>query len=225
MPPREVNPPHRARVAPDVAPLRFPPDSSTFSPAMRRSVTLLLFPEVEVLDFAGPFEVFSVADELSDHTAFAVSIVAATPTIKARNGLRVVADHTLESCPHVDILIVPGGFGTRALLHQPEIIAWVRSRASSAERVMSVCTGSLVLAKAGLLDGLRITTHHQVLPMLTELAPRSTVDPTRRFHDNGHILTAAGISAGIDCALHLVGQLRGEEMAEKTADYMEYRRA
>jgi transcriptional regulator GlxA family with amidase domain len=79
-----------------------------------------------------------------------------------------------------------------------------------------------VLAKAGLLDGLRITTHHQVLPMLTELAPRSTVDPTRRFHDNGHILTAAGISAGIDCSLHLVGQLLGKDTAAKTAAYMEY---
>jgi transcriptional regulator GlxA family with amidase domain len=189
---------------------------------MRRSVALLLFPEVEVLDFAGPFEVFSVTDELSDHTAFAVSIVASTPTVKARNGLRVVADHTLESCPHADILIVPGGFGTRALLHQPDVLAWVRTRATAAERVMSVCTGSLVLAKAGLLDGLRITTHHQVLPMLTELAPRSTVDPTRRFHDNGHILTAAGISAGIDCSLHLVGQLLGKDTAAKTAAYMEY---
>ena len=189
---------------------------------MRRSVALLLFPEVEVLDFAGPFEVFSVTDELSDHTAFAVSIVASTPTVKTRNGLRVVADHTLESCPHADILIVPGGFGTRALLQQPDILAWVRTRATAAERVMSVCTGSLVLAKAGLLDGLRITTHHQVLPMLTELAPRSTVDPTRRFHDNGHILTAAGISAGIDCSLHLVGQLLGKDTAAKTAAYMEY---
>jgi len=189
---------------------------------MRRSVALLLFPEVEVLDFAGPFEVFSVTDELSDHTAFAVSNVASTPTVKARNGLRVVADHTLESCPHADILIVPGGFGTRALLQQPDILAWVRTRATAAERVMSVCTGSLVLAKAGLLDGLRITTHHQVLPMLTELAPRSTVDPTRRFHDNGHILTAAGISAGIDCSLHLVGQLLGKDTAAKTAAYMEY---
>lgn len=189
---------------------------------MRRSVALLLFPEVEVLDFAGPFEVFSVTDELSDHTAFAVSIVASTPMVKARNGLRVVADHTLESCPHADILIVPGGFGTRALLQQPDILAWVRTRATAAERVMSVCTGSLVLAKAGLLDGLRVTTHHQVLPMLTELAPRSTVDPTRRFHDNGHILTAAGISAGIDCSLHLVGQLLGKDTAAKTAAYMEY---
>ena len=192
---------------------------------MRRSVALLLFPEVEVLDFAGPFEVFSVADELSDHTAFAVSIVASTPTVKARNGLRVVADHTLESCPHADVLIVPGGFGTRALLLQPEILAWVRTRAATAERVMSVCTGSLVLAKAGLLDGLHVTTHHQTLAMLGELAPRARVDPTQRFHDNGHILTAAGISAGIDCSLHLVGRLLGEDLATRTAAYMEYRRA
>ena len=89
---------------------------------------------------------------------------------------------------------------------------------------MSVCTGSLLLAKAGLLDGLRVTTHHQAIGLLRELAPRAVVDPAARFHDNGRILTSAGISAGIDCSLHVVGRLLGDEAAATTAAYMEYER-
>ena len=192
---------------------------------MKRTVAILLFDEVEVLDFAGPFEVFSVTDELAAHSVFKVVTVGVIPgTVRARNGLKVVPDYTLESCPHSHVLIIPGGFGTRALLLQPSVIEWVSARAARADQVMSVCTGSLLLARAGLLDGLRVTTHHQVLPLLRELAPSATVDASQRFHDNGRILTAAGISAGIDCSLHLVSRLLGEEVAARTATYMEYHR-
>lgn len=191
---------------------------------MRRTVALLLFDEVEVLDFAGPFEVFSVTDELAHYSAFRVLTVGVQPgPIRARNGLRVVPDLTLESCPAAEVLIVPGGFGTRALLRQPDVVDWVRRRGHAADQVMSVCTGALVLAQAGLLDGLRVTTHHELLAQLAALAPRATVDASQRFHDNGHVLTAAGISAGIDCSLHLVARLLGAEVARRTADYMEYR--
>jgi transcriptional regulator GlxA family with amidase domain len=192
---------------------------------MKKNVAILIFPEVEVLDFAGPFEVFAVADELRGHDTFHTFTVAPAPgTLRTRNGLQVVPDFTFESCPAPHLLVVPGGFGTRALLHQPAVLEWVRAQAGRAELVMSVCTGALVLAKAGLLDGLRVTTHHQQLAMLAGLAPAATVDPSRRFHDNGRILTAAGISAGIDCALHVVGRLLGDGAAETTASYMEYRR-
>ncbi|MBL9206274.1 MAG: DJ-1/PfpI family protein [Opitutaceae bacterium] len=191
---------------------------------MRRTVALLLFDEVEVLDFAGPFEVFSVTDELAGASAFRVLTVGVQPgQIRARNGLRIVPDLTLDSCPPAEVLIVPGGFGTRALLRQPDVVDWVRRRAEAADQVMSVCTGALVLAQAGLLDGLRVTTHHELLAQLAVLAPRATVDASQRFHDNGHVLTAAGISAGIDCSLHLVARLLGPEIARRTADYMEYR--
>jgi transcriptional regulator GlxA family with amidase domain len=190
---------------------------------MKKNVAILIFPEVEVLDFAGPFEVFAVADELRGYTTFNTFTVASSPgSVRARNGLKVVPDFTLENCPSPHVLVIPGGFGTRALLQQPALLEWVRLKARDAELVMSVCTGALVLARIGLLDGLRVTTHHELLPMLAEMAPKATVDPSRRFHDNGRILTAAGISAGIDCSLHAVGRLLGDEAARQTAAYMEY---
>lgn len=190
---------------------------------MKRNVAILIFDEVEVLDFAGPFEVFAVADELHGHEPFHTFTVAVKPgTIRARNGLKLIADFSLENCPPPHVLIVPGGVGTRPLLQQPALLEWLRGRARKAEIVMSVCTGALVLAQAGLLDGLRVTTHHENLAMLAELAPGATVDASRRFHDNGHILTAAGISAGIDCSLHVVARLLGPAAAETTMRYMEY---
>lgn len=191
---------------------------------MKQNVAILVFDEVEVLDFAGPFEVFAVTDELRGYNTFNVVTVAPRPgTVRARNGLKVVPDHTCESCPSPDILIIPGGFGTRALLREPSLLEWIRVKSRHAEIVMSVCTGAFLLAKAGLLDGLRVTTHHECLDTLCELAPAAIIDPTARFHDHGKILTAAGISAGIDCSLHVVRRLLGPETAAATIRYMEYR--
>jgi transcriptional regulator GlxA family with amidase domain len=190
---------------------------------MRKTVAILLFPEVEVLDFAGPFEVFAVTDELRGYDTFDVITVAETSApIRARNGLRVLPDHTFTTCPRPDLLIIPGGFGTRALLKNEPVLAWIRTQAASAELVMSVCTGAFMLAKLGLLDGLRATTHHECLDDLRALAPAATLDATARFHDNGKFLTAAGISAGIDCSLHVVARLLGPEAAATTTRYMEY---
>ena len=192
---------------------------------MKQNIAILVFPDVEVLDFAGPFEVFAVTDELRGYETFHTFTVAmSSGPVRARNGLKVVPDFTLENCPPPHVLIVPGGFGTRALLQQPALLEWLRIRAREAELVMSVCSGALVLAKLGLLDGLRATTHHELLGLLAELAPAATVDASRRFHDNGRILTAGGISAGIDCSLHVVGRLLGEAAVATTAAYMEYRR-
>jgi transcriptional regulator GlxA family with amidase domain len=199
---------------------------------MKQNVAILLFDEVEVLDFAGPFEVFAVTDELRGHETFNVFTVAGPGPgqaagkkrpIRARNGLSLNPDHDFASCPTPHLLIVPGGFGTRALLQDESTLAWIRNAASSADLVMSVCTGALVLAQAGLLDGLRATTHHECLDLLRRLAPAAEVVETERFVDNGRILTAAGISAGIDCSLHLVERLLGATAAAKTARYMEYR--
>jgi len=191
---------------------------------MKKNVVIFIFPEVEVLDFAGPFEVFSVANQLHGHDAFNVVVAAESPgSVRACNGLKVVPDFTLENCPSPHLLIVPGGIGTRALLNKPAFLEWIRVKSRKAEYVMSVCTGALVLAKAGLLDGLRITTHHQALDLLRELAPAATVEASARFHDNGKILTAAGISAGLDCSLHVVARMLGPEAAKATAHHMEYR--
>jgi transcriptional regulator GlxA family with amidase domain len=192
---------------------------------MRKNVAILVFDDVEVLDFAGPYEVFAVTDELLAHSAFNVFTVAPIPgTVRARNGLKLIPDHAIESCPPPHILVVPGGAGARILLRNPVIIEWIQVRSRSAEIVMSVCTGALLLAKAGLLDGLRVTTHHDLIGTLREMAPRAIVDPGKRFHDNGAVLTSAGISAGIDCALHVVGRLLGDAALAATASYMEYER-
>ena len=190
---------------------------------MRRTVAILLFDEIEVLDFAGPFEVFAVTDELADYQLFHVVTVAEERrAIRARNGLSVNPDHAFADCPRPDLLIVPGGIGTRPLLHNAAVLAWISSLNATAEIVASVCTGSILLGRAGLLDGLKATTHHECFDLLRQNAPRTTVVETDRFLDNGHILTAAGISAGIDMSLYLVARLHGAATAEKTARYMEY---
>ena len=192
---------------------------------MKRNIAILLFDDVEVLDFAGPYEVFAVSDELRGYAVFNVFTVAENiGTIRARNGLKVVPHFSREDCPPPHVMIVPGGFGTRALLHKPALLEWLRVKAKHAELIMSVCTGALVLAKAGLLDGLRATTHHECFEQLRELAPRTEIVETERFIANGRILTAAGISAGIDCSLHVVERLLGPDSATHTARYMEYRR-
>ena len=190
---------------------------------MKKHVGILVFDDVEVLDFAGPFEVFAVADELSGHAAFNVFTMAPRPgVVRANNGLKVVPDYTVDDCPVPSVLVVPGGFGTRALMRNSVIMEWIHRAAGRSEVTLSICTGALLLAKAGLLDGLRVTTHHELLGMLGELAPLAVVDPGARFHDNGAIVTAAGISAGIDASLHVVGRLLGAGSAEGTATYMEY---
>jgi transcriptional regulator GlxA family with amidase domain len=196
---------------------------------MKRTVAILIFDDVEVLDFAGPFEVFAVANELNGGEVWNVCTVAPAPaTVRARNGLKVVPDYTLENCPVAEVLVIPGGYGTRALLRQPSFLEWTRLRATRAEVVLSICTGAFVLAQLGLLAGLRVTTHHQCFADLAALAPDAVIDGSRRFHVHpptaarGQLITAAGISAGIDASLHLVSTLLGDDAAQATARYMEY---
>lgn len=192
---------------------------------MKKTIALLVFDDVEVLDFAGPFEVFSVADERHEHKLFDITVVAkANKPVTARNGLSVNPHQTINDVSQVDMLIVPGGLGTRPLIHDAEIIDWIRSVSESAEHVMSVCSGALLLAKAGLLHGLKATTHRGAIKLLAELAPDTEVIPDIRFTDNGKVLTSAGISAGIDMSLHMVEKLHGSAVADASATYMEYRR-
>ncbi|MEG5065558.1 DJ-1/PfpI family protein [Microcoleus sp. B3-A4] len=147
-----------------------------------RNVAILMFDDVEVLDFAGPFEVFSVASELSKgERPFAVSTVAEHPgAVNARNGLSVNPHCTISDCPPPDILIVPGGQGTRKLIDNSAVINWIKNCSRTAELVLSVCTGSLLLAKAGLLEGLEATTHHHALDLLKKLAPNTTIIENQR---------------------------------------------
>lgn len=190
---------------------------------MPLTVGILLFDEVEVLDFAGPFEVFSVTGRRTNLEAFRVVAVAERPgPVTARNGLSVNPAHSFAECPPLDILVVPGGFGTRALLKRPEVLHWVATRAAEAQLVLSVCTGALVLGAAGLLNGQSATTHHLAIEELRSAAPTATVHPDRRIVDNGRVILSAGVSAGIDMSLHVVAKLFGTDVARETARYMEY---
>lgn len=188
----------------------------------RRNVAILLYDQVEVLDFAGPFEVFSVTAELTDG-AFAVFTVAESErAVSAIGGLKVLPEHALGASPAPEILVVPGGTGSRREMDNPAVVAWLRRVYDQAELVMSVCSGARILARAGLLRGLRVTTHHQVIAHLEELEPTAEVDPSRRFIDTGKIITTGGISAGIDGSLHVVARELGTDAARRTAAYMEY---
>ena len=188
-----------------------------------RNVAILVFDDVEVLDFCGPFEVFSVAASRRDPPPFRVFTVAQRPgPVIARNGLSVNPDHGLHDCPAPDLLVIPGGQGTRPLLEDETLLAWIRERDSRCELTLSVCTGSLLLARAGLLAGLRATTHWGSLELLEALAPDTEVLGETRYVDNGRIITSAGISAGIDMSLHIVERLLGADHAALTARHMEY---
>jgi transcriptional regulator GlxA family with amidase domain len=191
--------------------------------APERTVVILVFDDVEVLDFCGPFEVFSITGRRSDLHPFRVVLVAENdgPVI-ARNGLSINPQHTFKDCPRADILLVPGGMGTRKLMHNTAVVNWVRRHAAETELVLSVCTGALLLAKAGLLDGLEATTHHGALDLLRETAPTARVSAGVRFVDNGPVITSGGIAAGIDMSLYVVARLLGKDVAAETARYMEY---
>lgn len=191
----------------------------------KKKVAIFLFDDVEVLDFAGPFEVFSVTNELSGYSLMDVySVARGKSAIKARNGLSVNPDYTLKEAPAPDILILPGGAGTRAVLKQNDVLNWIKESAKKCEKIMSICTGALLLAKAGLLSGLKATTHHEVFNELAMLAPDTEIVMDERFVDNGNILTSGGISAGIDMSLYVISLIYGQNSENKTAKYMEYRR-
>lgn len=196
------------------------------------NVGILIFENVEVLDFAGPFEVFSrtvnkevapkaqPADDDPD-AAFRVFTVARTrDPVLATGGLRVIPDHAFEDAPRIDVLVVPGGFGTRPLLEDRETLDWIRTAAEKASKVTSVCTGSLLYAKLGLLTGRSATTHWAALDLLASLDPTIQVDRERRWVDDG-IVTSAGVAAGMDMALTVVESLCGKETADRTARYIE----
>ena len=190
---------------------------------------IVIFPEVEVLDFCGPYEVFTVArlDEArrrEEPSPFRVLLVSeAAAAVTTAGGMRVIPDCLLAVCPPLNILVVPGGWGTRRQIDNKILIDWIAERGRQVETLTSVCTGALLLAAAGLLNGRRATTHWRSLSWLRESFPAVTVEEQLRVVEDGHILTSAGISAGIDLALKVVGRSFGEAVARATARHMEYR--
>lgn len=187
-----------------------------------RNVAILIFDEVEILDFCGPYEVFGVTGRDGSRPFNVYTVAEERRPIIARNQLSVNPQYTLLDCPRSHILLVPGGFGTRREMHNPVLIDWIKERSQQAELLLSVCTGALLLAKAGLLEGLAATTHHGAIDLLRQVAPNTRIKPDERFVDNGSVILSAGISAGIDMSLYVVAKLLGEQQAQETAAYMEY---
>lgn len=196
------------------------------------NVGIFIFDSVEVLDFTGPYEVFSrtrlspgLESRRSEETApFSVFTVAKTGgPVEATGGLRVIPDHNFASVPKIDILVVPGGFGTRALLEDSETLNWIRNISEQARLVTSVCTGALVLARAGLLANKQATTHWGALDLLADLDSSIDVQRDRRIVDDG-VVTSAGVAAGIDMSFAVVEKLFGREIADETARYIEFNR-
>jgi transcriptional regulator GlxA family with amidase domain len=187
------------------------------------NVGIFVFDEVEVLDFAGPFQVFTTAQRVARPAKpFATFTVAVDNAVQARGGLPIVPSYTLGREPHIDVLIVPGGVVTDEL-GKFAVIEWIAARAAEAKLTASVCTGAFLLAKAGVLDGKTATTHWEDIDDFRKSFPGIPIDADARFVDEGRIATSAGISAGIDMSLHLVERLAGEPLARRTARQMDYR--
>jgi transcriptional regulator GlxA family with amidase domain len=198
----------------------------------RWSVGILIFDGVAALDVAGPLEVLSRARlepgaesrHKEDEALFDVFTVARTKDpVTATGGLVLLPNHAFADAQPIDILLVPGGFGTRPLLQDGPVIEWIRQTAAAARRTASICTGALLLARAGLLDGRRATTHWGAFGLLASLGHDISVDRESRFVDDG-VLTSAGLASGMDLALHLVETLFGRAVADETARYIEYSR-
>ena len=191
-------------------------------------VGILIFDDVEILDVAGPFEVFAVTrlnDEqrLQQSSPFKVYLISETnKQITAIGGLRLTPDVTISECPDLDLLVVPGGWGTRKESKNKILVKWIGNQFTNNRLIASVCTGSSLLGKAGLLDGRDATTHWRAFDFLQESAPKARILKNVRFTLTEPIFTSAGVSAGIDLALRIVSHVFGTEVGQATARQMEY---
>lgn len=187
------------------------------------NVGILIFDEAEVLDFAGPFEVFAVCSELKNHTLFNVFTIAKTITpIFAVNGFSVNPAYSFSNSPQIDILIIPGGVGTRKQMVDKETLNWIKEHHKTSIYTMSICSGARLLGALGLLDNKAYCTHREVYEDMKEIVPSGIANPDKRFVQSGKIFTSGGISAGIDLSFRIVELLHGRIVTEETAYYMEY---
>ncbi len=193
------------------------------------NVGIVIFDQVEVLDFCGPFEVFSVTTEMiaqqrpGKKGPFNVFTIAEqNRLVTTRGGMLVQPHFTIADHPHIDIIVVPGGFGTRREIDNPVLMEWLAKITQQTRLNTSVCTGSFLLAKVGVLEGHSATTHWASLDRFAQTFPQVQVQREVRWVDEGTVITSAGISAGIDMSLHVIEHLLGREHAEQTAKQMEY---
>jgi len=189
-----------------------------------KKIGTLLFDDVELLDFAGPLQVFSSLSYLEEHQDVETPTIGLTPQIKvSKNGLHIQPDHTIDSFQgELDVLVIPGGMGTRAIIKDDQALSHISELIGRSSIVASVCTGSLILAKLGKLNGLKATTHYAALDILTKLDPSIIVDRSKRYHDHGSVIVSEGVSAGIDMSLHLIKKHVSPEAADTIRKYIEY---
>jgi transcriptional regulator GlxA family with amidase domain len=188
------------------------------SEGSRRTLGVLLFPDFELLDVFGPLEAFGQMKEL-----FRILMVAeASGGVASAQGPQAVAEYGFHDCPPLDVILVPGGMGTRREVGNPVLLEWLARRAATAEIVTSVCTGAALLARAGILEGRRATTNKRAFQWVVDQGPGVRWERRARWVDDGNIVTSSGVSAGIDMALHLIARLAGRDAAEKLAVGMEY---
>lgn len=186
-------------------------------------IGIFLFDGVEELDWVGPWEVLRTwQDEVPDDRVEVFSFARELATITCANGMRVLPDRTMSDAGRIDVLVYPGGEGTRAHIGDVDLEGWLRRLHAGGTLMTSVCTGALVYAAAGLLDGRRATTYHSELETLAALGEGIDVRSDARWIDDGDIITAAGVSAGIDAALHLVARLSSERTAREVRRSIEY---
>ena len=188
---------------------------------MPRNVAIVLFENAEELDFVGPWEVFTMLAQVVPDSCHVFTVSERGGTVRCAKGMRVVADYSFDDCPKADIVVVPGGQGTRTEVHNQPMLEFIQRLDKDTEVTASVCTGSFVLEKAGLLDGKRATTHWASIERMRQLGTVDVVDDAR-FVDEGHVVTASGVSAGIDMALYLVGRLWSADVARQVQKAMEY---
>ncbi|QEC52844.1 DJ-1/PfpI family protein [Anseongella ginsenosidimutans] len=186
-----------------------------------RNVAILLFDDCEELDFAGPFGVFNLANDVAGRKLFNVFTLSNHDQIITRHGLRLVTDGPFAYSPEIDILIIPGGRGFKKEMHNDRLMYWLRS--TSFRRILTVSTGAFILAQSHLMKGLKTTTHHLFLDELERNYPELEVVRDTRFVDNGKIICSAGSSSGIEGSLHLIEQLYDQAFSEEVAKMMEYR--
>ena len=188
---------------------------------MSRTIGILIFDDVEELDFVGPWEVFTAIRMVEDDPPTVVTIAERGGTVRCAKGLRVAADHSFADAPALSVVLVPGGQGTRREANNAGLIEWLRKTGEGCEWVTSVCTGALLLHEAGFARGKRVTTHWGFAAQLRERGEVTVLDDVRYVRD-GNLVTAAGVSAGIDMALWLTGQLYTPELARQVQRYIQY---
>ncbi|MFW2177738.1 MULTISPECIES: DJ-1/PfpI family protein [unclassified Moraxella] len=189
-----------------------------------KTVGIFMFNEVEVLDFAGAFEVFSLAEDEHRDKLFKVITIAQTPDIiHARNGLQIKPDYQFDNHPTLDVLVIPGGYGAEKIeINNATALGWIAKNHAQVSQTLSICTGAFLLAEIGVLDGKMATTHWMDLPLFAKEYPQIDVVANRRYVDAGDVITSAGISSGIQASLYTVSKLTSKQIANATAKRMEF---